>query len=54
LYRPFLFVELQPAYNFRKQESDDRRRGAWSLELNFEVALERDLRRSGRSDAAVD
>ena len=47
LYRPYLFVELQPSYNFRKQRNDDERRGAWSLELNFEVALERDLRRNG-------
>jgi len=47
LYRPFLFVELQPSYNFRKNQNDDERRGAWSLELNFEVALERDLRRGG-------
>jgi len=45
-FRPFLFVELQPAYNFLKQNNDDERRGAWSLELNFEVALYRDLRRT--------
>lgn len=54
LYRPFLFVELQPAYNFRKRDRDDVRRGAWSVELNFEVALERDLRRTVQRDAAVD
>jgi len=46
LYRPFLFVELQPTYNFRKHDNDDVRRGAWGVELNFEVALERDLRRT--------
>lgn len=44
-YRPYLFVELQPSYNFRKHHADDRRRGSWRLELNFEIALERDLRR---------
>lgn len=49
LYRPYLFVELQPSYNFRKQRDDDQRRPAWSLEINFEVALERDLRR-GRKE----
>ena len=48
LYRPYLFVELQPSYNFRKHRDDDERREAWSLELNFEVALERDLRRGGK------
>jgi len=50
LYRPFLFVELQPSYNFRKNRNDDERRGAWSFEINFEVALERDLRRGGKAD----
>lgn len=54
LYRPYLFVELQPTYNFRKQDSDDRRRGAWGLALNFEVALERDLRRRVQTDESVD
>jgi len=50
LYRPFLFVELQPSYNFRKNRNDDQRRGAWSLEFNFEVALERDLERGGKGE----
>ncbi len=45
LYRPYLFVELQPSYNYRKRSADDQRRGAWRVELNFEIALERDLRR---------
>jgi len=49
LFRPYLFVELQPSYNFRKNRNDDERRGAWSLELNFEVALERDLRRGDKN-----
>jgi len=46
LSRKFLFAELVPSYNFRKKRDDDKRRGAWSIELNFEIALERDLRRS--------
>jgi hypothetical protein len=46
LSRRFLFAELEPAYNFRKKHASDQRRGAWSLQLNFEVALERDLRRT--------
>jgi hypothetical protein len=45
IYRPYLFVELQPAYNFSKNGVDEGRSGEWSLELNFEIALERDLRR---------
>ncbi|MCB1689853.1 MAG: hypothetical protein KDI33_15260 [Halioglobus sp.] len=45
LYRPYLFVELQPSYNYLKRSADDRRRGSWRVELNFEIALERDLRR---------
>lgn len=45
LSRKYLYVELQPAYNFRKKHASDQRRPAWSIELNFEIALERDLRR---------
>lgn len=45
IYRPYLFVELQPSYNYLKSGAGDKRRGSWRLELNFEVALERDLRR---------
>jgi hypothetical protein len=54
LYRPFLFIELQPSYNLRKSGADDRRRGAWRMELNFEIALERDLRRKPILNAAND
>jgi hypothetical protein len=51
LSRKFMFVELQPGYNFRKKHAGDQRRGAWSLQLNFEVALERDLRRTSLLEA---
>ena len=44
-YRPFLFVELEPSYGFRKDDVDDKRDGAWNVVLRFEIALERDLRR---------
>jgi hypothetical protein len=45
MYRDFLFVELEPAYNLRRREIDDKREGQWSLVLRLEIALERDLRR---------
>ena len=49
IYREFLFVELEPSYNFRKEEYEDRN-GAWNVVLRFEIALERDLRRIRSSD----
>ncbi len=45
MYRDFLFVELEPAYNLRRREIEDKREGQWSLILRLEIALERDLRR---------
>lgn len=45
MYRDFLFVELEPAYNLRRREYELEREGQWSLVLRLEIALERDLRR---------
>jgi hypothetical protein len=44
VYRQFLFMELEPSYNFRKREDEDRS-GVWNIVLRFEIALHRDLRR---------
>jgi hypothetical protein len=45
VYRQFLFVELEPAYNWRRRDKEDKREGLWSIAVRFEIALERDLRR---------
>ena len=45
VYRDFLFMELEPSYNFRRPNLDEDRDGVWGVELRFEIALERDLRR---------
>lgn len=51
VYRDFLFVELEPAINFRRPNFDERRNTSWSLMARLEIALERDLRRvTRRSD----
>ena len=50
LYRQFLFVELEPSYNFRRRDKEDDREGAWNVVLRFEIALERNLARFGRTN----
>lgn len=45
IYRKFLFLEIEPAYNYRKQNKDDKRQFAWSIGFTLQVALERDLAR---------
>jgi hypothetical protein len=45
VYRDYLFLELEPAYNYRRREPEYEREGQWSLVLRLEVALERDFRR---------
>ena len=44
IYRKFLYLEVEPAYNFRKREPDESRDGAWSVVFRLEVHLRRDLR----------
>ena len=45
IYRKFLFLELEPAYNYRKENEEDKRHFAWSIGLTLQIALERDLAR---------
>ena len=52
--RRYLFVELEPAYNYRKENADASRDWAWSVFLNFEIALERDLRRMRKNKSDSD
>lgn len=45
VYRKYLFLELEPAYNYRKENEDAKRQFGWSVALRLQVALERDLTR---------
>jgi len=44
-YRDYLFLELEPSYNWRIDEPHLPRRGAWKVELRLEFLLFDDLRR---------
>lgn len=50
VYRDFLFLEIEPAFNYRRRKLEDDREPAWALTVRLEVALERDLRRTRRDD----
>lgn len=43
-YRNYLFIELEPSYNWRIDEPGLSREGAWRVELRFEFLLFDDLR----------
>ncbi|MEP5567178.1 MAG: hypothetical protein ABJN62_05030 [Halioglobus sp.] len=49
VYRDFLFVELEPAINYRRREYEDDRELAWSFVVRLEIALSRDFSRTGKS-----
>ncbi|MCZ6831672.1 MAG: hypothetical protein O7F73_19180 [Gammaproteobacteria bacterium] len=40
IYRKYLFVELEPAYMWRKQADFDSREGVWAINLRFEIHFE--------------
>ncbi|MEP1594586.1 MAG: hypothetical protein ABJK20_08440, partial [Halieaceae bacterium] len=56
VYRDFLFMELEPAINYRRPNLDKDRDIVWGFVVRLEIALERDLRRVRRifSDDNVD
>tara|TARA_R110001599_G_scaffold353885_1_gene602449 strand:+ start:21104 stop:22216 length:1113 start_codon:yes stop_codon:yes gene_type:complete len=43
IFRKFLFLELEPAYHYRKRDPDEKRQFAWSVALRFQIALESNL-----------
>ncbi len=49
-YRDYLFVELEPSYNWRIDTPGLPREGAWRLELRFEFLFEEGLRRDSATD----
>mgnify|MGYP006932090575 CR=1 FL=1 len=52
-YRDYLFVELEPSYNWRIDTPGLSREGAWRVELRFEFLFEEGLRRDGEASAMV-
>jgi len=52
IYRDFLFMEVQPAYNFRKRDINENRHHVWSVVFKLEIALEKDLRRINKEEKA--
>jgi len=54
VYRDFLFLEVEPAYNFERPALDQNRSGFWSVELRLEVALEKNLQRIGNAGGEED
>lgn len=42
-FREFLFYEIEPSYNWRRETFDDQRRGVLGLVLRLEVMLDDDL-----------
>jgi len=50
IYHDYLFLNLEPAWNYRRRELEDNRHGYWSFTLRLEVALEKDLRRTRLSE----
>lgn len=49
VYRPWMFVEVEPSYSFRKLDAQSGRNGEWSIILRLEFALQRDLARIDES-----
>lgn len=47
VFRRYLFAELEPSYNFRKDSPQDKRDEAWNIILRFEIVLQRDLMHVG-------
>ncbi|TXS95978.1 hypothetical protein FV139_00240 [Parahaliea maris] len=45
VYRDYLFLELEPSYNYRRRNYDDERDGAWRMIVRVEIALQRNLAR---------
>ncbi|ARN74604.1 hypothetical protein [Oceanicoccus sagamiensis] len=41
IYRPWLFMELEPAYAWKRKKYEDRREGVVLFTLRFEVLIER-------------
>ncbi|MEM8564153.1 MAG: hypothetical protein AAGF57_18085, partial [Pseudomonadota bacterium] len=54
IYRRYLFLEVEPAYNYRKKEPEENRQFAWSIGVTLEIALESGRHKRHRSAADDD
>ena len=54
IYRDFLFMELLPAYNYRRRNVDEERHGVWSIMFKLEILFEKDLRRKKKKNQNKD
>ncbi|RLQ22308.1 hypothetical protein DWB85_08485 [Seongchinamella sediminis] len=52
VYRDFLFLEVEPAMNYRRRDYQDTRELSWSFMVRLEIALSRDFSRISRDDKA--
>jgi len=50
VYRDFLFLEIEPAMNYRRRDYEDTRELSWSFMIRLEIALSRDFSRIRRDD----
>lgn len=41
VFRDYLFLDLSPAYGWRKKDADSDRQGAWSFEIQLEMFFEK-------------
>lgn len=51
VYRPFLFAELEPSYNLRRDSPEQSRSRAWNIILRFELVLQPSLVRKWRKSS---
>ena len=51
VYRPFLFAELEPSYNLRRDTSEESRSNAWNIILRFELVLQQGLVRKWKKSS---
>jgi hypothetical protein len=54
VYRDYLFLEVEPAINYRRLRLEEDREFALGFVVRLEFALERDLRRARRRDRRVE
>jgi len=52
VYRPFLFAELEPSYNLRRDSPEQSRSSAWNIILRFEFVLQPGLVRRWNSPSS--
>lgn len=51
VYRPFLFAELEPSYNLRRDTPEQSRSSAWNIILRFEIVLQQELIRKWKKSS---